>query len=66
MNPLIVYVELAIDNFLEPGAGLLHFPDFLQDSDHIFDSLFLPNVAKVSEITESTPMVRTYGSDYAM
>jgi hypothetical protein len=66
VNLLIAYVELAIENFIDPGAGLLHLPDFLQDSDHIFDSLFLPNVTDIPEVTVPTPMVRTYGSDYAM
>jgi hypothetical protein len=64
--PLIVDVELAIENFIEPGAGLLHLPDLLQDSDHLFDSLFLPNVVDIPGTTVSTPMVRTYGSDYAV
>ena len=66
MNSLTMHVELAIENFIEPGAGLVHLPEFYQDSDFIFDSLFLPNVPSVPEITVSTPVVRTYGSDYAM
>jgi hypothetical protein len=61
-----VYVELAIENFIEPGAGLVELPEFLQDSDQIFDSLFLPSTANLPEIAVSTPMVRTYESDYAM
>ncbi len=65
-NVLIVDVELAIENFIEPGAGLLELPEFLQDSDHIFDSLFLPSTADVSGVPVSTPVVRTYRSDQDM
>ncbi|KAE8444710.1 hypothetical protein EG329_014270 [Mollisiaceae sp. DMI_Dod_QoI] len=57
---------LAIENFIEPGAGLIELPELLQDSDHIFDSLFSPSTVNVSRITVSTPMVRTYESDYTI
>jgi hypothetical protein len=63
-------IELLVENFIQPGAGLKQLPDFVQDSDFIFDSLFLPDIVDIPDIPDITlslvPMVRTYQSDNAM
>lgn len=60
-------VELLIENFIEPGAGLKQLPDFFQDSDFIFENLIWPDVPEIPVTTlTQVPMVRTYQSDNAM
>ncbi|KAJ4419479.1 hypothetical protein N0V82_004924 [Gnomoniopsis sp. IMI 355080] len=44
---------ISIQNYIDPGAGLKHLEDWVQDSDFIFDSLFMgsngPNQISVFE-----------------
>jgi hypothetical protein len=62
--------ELRIENFIEPGAGLKELPDFFQDSDFIFDSIFIPDKSITDDVPDNHPLqtasVRTYQNDRAM
>ncbi|OAA67086.1 c6 zinc finger domain containing protein [Niveomyces insectorum RCEF 264] len=78
MLPPVDLQPIAVQNFIDPGAGLGQLPDLPQNSDFIFDSLFpgtfsdgvfdgvsLPqNLLSVPQ--RSGPFVRTYSSDRAL
>lgn len=67
-----------IENYIDPGAGLSQLPDWFQDSDFMFDSLFtapyFPEIsdteyeseARLPPVEKPIPVVRAYGSDSAM
>lgn len=70
---------ISIRNYIDPGAGLKHLEDWVQDSDFIFDSLFMnstgpavaingyaANLSGAGTPSQAIPMVRTYQSDAAM
>lgn len=69
---------ISIQNYIDPGAGLKHLEDWVQDSDLIFDSLFMNSTGPVlgsgfsSDVSGTgtpshvVPMVRSYHSDAAM
>lgn len=69
---------ISVQNYIDPGAGLKQLGDWFQDSDLIFDSLFMPGTAPTTDNAvdasfldtdipiQPTPMVRTYASDNAM
>lgn len=70
---------ISIQNYIDPGAGLKHLEDWVQDSDFIFDSLFMnstgpavtdngyaSNLSGAGTPSHAIPMVRTYQSDAAM
>ena len=70
-------VAISIENYIDPGAGLKQLEDWFQDSDFIFDSLFMSGMPDGMsgdaslEIPSSVPVqpipiVRTYKSDDAM
>lgn len=73
-----ITTAISIQNYIDPGAGLKHLEDWVQDSDFIFDSLFMnstgpvggngygPNAAGHERACPAVPMVRTYQSDAAM
>lgn len=74
----VQWVAISIQNYIDPGAGLKHLEDWVQDSDFIFDSLFMnsngPAVSNgyTSDVSGTgtpchrIPMVRTYQSDAAL
>lgn len=69
---------ISIQNYIDPGAGLKHLEDWVQDSDLIFDSLFMnstgpalgngfnSDVSGTGTPSHVVPMVRSYQSDAAM
>lgn len=69
---------IRLQNYIDPGAGLKHLEDWVQDSDFIFDSLFLSSTGPiagngfVSDVSVggtpplAVPMVRTYKSNATM
>lgn len=69
---------ISIQNYIDPGAGLKHLEDWVQDSDFIFDSLFMgstgpggtngfsSDVSGTQTPSHTVPIVRTYQSDAAM
>lgn len=69
---------ISIQNYIDPGAGLKHLEDWVQDSDLIFDSLFMnstgpalgngfnSDVSGTGTPAHVVPMVRSYQSDAAM
>ena len=67
---------ISIQNYIDPGAGLKQLEDWFQDSDFIFDSLFMSGIPDAtygdamleqpSIPVQPIPMVRTYKSDDAM
>ncbi|POS73014.1 hypothetical protein DHEL01_v208588 [Diaporthe helianthi] len=69
---------ISIQNYIDPGAGLKHLEDWVQDSDLIFDSLFMnstgpglgngfhSNVSATGTPSHAVPMVRSYQSDAAI
>ncbi|KAK2608271.1 hypothetical protein N8I77_006892 [Diaporthe amygdali] len=69
---------ISIQNYIDPGAGLKHLEDWVQDSDLIFDSLFMNSTGPVlgsgfsSDVSGTgtpshvVPMVRSYQSDAAI
>lgn len=69
---------ISIHNYIDPGAGLKHLEDWVQDSDFIFDSLFMnsegatmsngytSDVSGTGTPCHGIPMVRTYQSDAAI
>lgn len=73
-----VLLAISIHNYINPGAGLKHLEDWVQDSDFIFDSLFMnstgpvggngysSNVSGAETPCHAVPMVRTYHSEAAM
>ena len=76
------WAAISIEQYIDPGAGLSHMQDWPQDSDFIFDSLFVsgnedlalddyagssPGMSSVCAIpAQPIPMVRTYKNDAAM
>ncbi|KLU90281.1 C6 zinc finger domain-containing protein [Magnaporthiopsis poae ATCC 64411] len=81
-EPVEVFQEpIAIQNYIDPGAGLKQLGDWYQDSDFIFDSLFINGLPTDYLDTNATmtavetqpaapvqpvPMVRTYRDDAAI
>lgn len=75
---LTVAAAISLQNYIDPGAGLKQLQDFFQDSDFIFDTLFMSGVtgstsgesASEASYTFPTPppipVARTYKSDQAM
>ncbi|KAJ9144977.1 C6 zinc finger domain-containing protein [Pleurostoma richardsiae] len=65
---------ISVQNYIDPGAGLKQLEDWFQDSDLIFDTLFMSGVPDFSTGDESSPsiagppvpVVRTYKSDAAI
>ncbi|KAL2284140.1 hypothetical protein FJTKL_09122 [Diaporthe vaccinii] len=69
---------ISIQNYIDPGAGLKHLEDWVQDSDLIFDSLFMnstgpalgngfnSDVSGTGTPAHVVPMVRSYQSDAAI
>ncbi|KAK1478504.1 hypothetical protein CCUS01_04850 [Colletotrichum cuscutae] len=68
---------ISVQNYIDPGAGLKQLQDFFQDSDFIFDTLFMSGVpgstsgesASEHSFTFPTPQIpvaRTYKSDQAI
>lgn len=72
------YKAISLQNYIDPGAGLKHLEDWVQDSDFIFDSLFMgsngpvgtdgfsSDVSGTQTPSHTVPIVRTYASDAAM
>ncbi|KAK8118845.1 uncharacterized protein PG998_003471 [Apiospora kogelbergensis] len=63
-------IALSIEHYIDPGAGLKNLGDTLNDSDALFDSLFMTSHSDVSQANTSPnegemndPMVRVYASD---
>ncbi|OLN97976.1 hypothetical protein CCHL11_02644 [Colletotrichum chlorophyti] len=68
---------IDVQNYIDPGAGLKQLQDFFQDSDFIFDTLFMSGVpgstsgesASESSFgfpTPAIPVARAYKSDQAI
>lgn len=71
---------ISIQSYIDPGAGLKHLEDWVQDSDFIFDSMFMnstgpatgrnydyaSNISGADTPSPVVPMARTYRSDAAM
>ncbi|KAJ0385582.1 hypothetical protein COL922a_006081 [Colletotrichum nupharicola] len=68
---------ISLQNYIDPGAGLRQLQDFFQDSDFIFDTLFMSGVpgstsgesaseASFNFPTPPVPVARTYKSDQAI
>ncbi|WYZ35836.1 hypothetical protein EsH8_X_000483 [Colletotrichum jinshuiense] len=68
---------IDVQNYIDPGAGLKQLQDFFQDSDFIFDTLFMSGVPgstsgesasenSFSFPTPPVPVARTYKSDQAI
>lgn len=69
---------VSVSNYIDPGAGLKHLEDWFQDSDFMFDSLFMnsngpvggtgfnPNVYGLGSPTHTVPMARSYQDEAAM
>ncbi|OHE91282.1 hypothetical protein CORC01_13397 [Colletotrichum orchidophilum] len=68
---------ISVQNYIDPGAGLKQLQDFFQDSDFIFDTLFMSGVPgstsgesasehSFSFPTPPIPVARTYKSDEAI
>ncbi|KAH0433722.1 C6 zinc finger domain-containing protein [Colletotrichum camelliae] len=68
---------ISLQNYIDPGAGLKQLQDFFQDSDFIFDTLFMSGVpgstsgesaseASYNFPTPPVPVARTYKSDQAI
>ncbi len=71
---------ISVESYIDPGAGLAPLQDWSQDSDYIFDTLFMNEMAgipgsssgdSVSDLSSIlaiplVPMVRTYNCDSAM
>ncbi|KAJ3961660.1 hypothetical protein N0V92_001633 [Colletotrichum tropicale] len=68
---------ISLQNYIDPGAGLKQLQDFFQDSDFIFDTLFMSGVpgstsgesaseASFNFPTPPVPVARTYKSDQAI
>ncbi|EJT69856.1 C6 zinc finger domain-containing protein [Gaeumannomyces tritici R3-111a-1] len=77
----VLQEPIAIQNYIDPGAGLKQLGDWYQDSDFIFDSLFMSGLQTDYLDTNATmsvvetpapapvqpiPMVRTYRDDGAI
>ncbi|KAH8896686.1 hypothetical protein GQ53DRAFT_818957 [Thozetella sp. PMI_491] len=72
--------HISIERYIDPGAGLAHLQDWPQDSDLIFDSLFMDDIPDISSSQSGDntsdmsstaamhpiPMVRTYADDNAI
>ncbi|KAK7927161.1 C6 zinc finger domain-containing protein [Apiospora marii] len=61
---------VSIENYIDPGAGLKNLGDAFNDSDALFDSLFMNSHSDNSQANNSPnegemndPMVRVYESD---
>jgi hypothetical protein len=59
---------VLVENYISPGAGLKSLNEVLNDSDMLFDTLFMDTDKLVSSNTPIAgevvgPMARTYGSD---
>lgn len=71
-------LAVPLSNYIDPGAGLKHLEDWFQDSDFMFDSLFMntngpvagtdfsPDLYGTGTPTQAVPMVRSYQSESAM
>ncbi|GKT49498.1 uncharacterized protein ColSpa_09679 [Colletotrichum spaethianum] len=68
---------ISVQNYIDPGAGLKQLQDFFQDSDFIFDTLFMsgvPGSTSGESASEHSfnfpapqiPVARTYKSDQAI
>ncbi|TDZ16665.1 Sorbicillinoid biosynthetic cluster transcription factor sor3 [Colletotrichum orbiculare MAFF 240422] len=68
---------ISVQNYIDPGAGLKQLQDFFQDSDFIFDTLFMTGVpgstsgestseASFNFPAQPIPVARTYKSDQAI
>ncbi|KAJ0158545.1 hypothetical protein CTA2_11356 [Colletotrichum tanaceti] len=68
---------ISVQNYIDPGAGLKQLQDFFQDSDLIFDTLFMsgvPGSTSGESASENSfnfpppqvPVARTYKSDQAI
>lgn len=69
---------IPLQDYVDPGAGLKHLDDRFQDSDFIFDSLFMNSSGPIdaSGLTADVfgtgtpalvvPMARSYPSETAM
>ncbi|KAK1988177.1 hypothetical protein LZ30DRAFT_64429 [Colletotrichum cereale] len=68
---------ISVQNYIDPGAGLKQLQDFFQDSDFIFDTLFLsgvPGSTSGESASEHSfnfpppriPVARTYKNDQAI
>lgn len=69
---------VPVSDYIDPGAGLKHLEDWFQDSDFIFDSLFLnsnglvtgtdvnPDLYGAGSPTQTVPMARSYQGEAAM
>lgn len=78
MPVLTALPAISVQNYIDPGAGLKHLEDWFQDSDFIFDSLFMnsngpvggdgfiTNAYGAGTPTQIVPMVRSYQSEAAM
>lgn len=67
-----INLNLTVENYIQAGAGLKNLTEVLNDSDALFDSLFV-NEACINSIPEAPlavnpidPMVRTYATDAAI
>ncbi|EFQ35862.1 uncharacterized protein GLRG_11053 [Colletotrichum graminicola M1.001] len=69
--------SISVQNYIDPGAGLKQLQDIFQDSDFIFDTLFLsgvPGSTSGESASEHSfnfpappiPVARTYKSDQAI
>ncbi|KAK6828024.1 hypothetical protein PG987_011365 [Apiospora arundinis] len=66
-------ITLSIEHYIDPGAGLKNLGDALNDSDALFDSLFMNSHSDGSQANTSPnegeindPMVRVYDTDAAV
>ncbi|KAK1953515.1 hypothetical protein LY78DRAFT_473370 [Colletotrichum sublineola] len=68
---------ISVQNYIDPGAGLRQLQDFFQDSDFIFDTLFMPGVPGSTSGESGSehsfnfpppqiPVARTYKNDRAI
>lgn len=75
---LIPPSDVSVQDYIDPGAGLKHLEDWFQDSDFIFDSLFMnsngpvgstgvnPDIYAAGSPTHAVPMARSYQGEAAM
>lgn len=69
---------VPLPNYIDPGAGLKHLEDWFQDSDFMFDSLFMttngpvagtdfsPDLYGTGTPAHAVPMARSYQSEAAI
>ncbi|KAH8891105.1 hypothetical protein GQ53DRAFT_649366 [Thozetella sp. PMI_491] len=69
-----VHFTIAVQSYIDPGAGLSQLQDYVEDSDFIFDSLFMSESSRsdsrdnlfspvIPARAVPTPMVRTYKNE---